>query len=104
MLSQFPHVRYLQGFVLNTQHVCVCVWFWSHVCTHLIIDVSICILIALTGAYTYVHVCNTVDIRIDKVQNSVELRSYVNMFMVPCNVAFYVCSDDSAEVAYIISY
>ena len=66
MLSQFPHVRYLQGFVLNTQHVCVCVWFWSHVCTHLIIDVSICILIALTGAYTYVHVCNTVDIRIDR--------------------------------------
>ena len=33
-----------------------------HACTHLVIDVSTCILIVLLGASTYVHVYNIADI------------------------------------------
>ena len=56
MLSKFPHVLFLQAFVVNPQQICKSCS--GHVCTHLFIDVSKRILIVLT----YIHVCNTADI------------------------------------------
>ena len=51
------YTRCIQAFVVNMQHVCKsgC----SHVCTHLFIDVSICIMIVLTSASTNVQVSNS---------------------------------------------
>ena len=50
--------------VLSKYAACMQIWLQS--CIHFFVDVSMCILILLTGAPTYVRVCSTADIPQDR--------------------------------------